>query len=77
MAHHLTLEEREVIAQMRLSGRSQTEITGISKRGWDHLWVRYQDAEDSTAKALVKRPVAAYVERVYYDGDFSGLGIGG
>jgi IS30 family transposase len=26
MAHHLTLEEREVIARMRSSGRSQTEI---------------------------------------------------
>jgi transposase, IS30 family len=26
MAHHLTLEEREVIAQMQSSGRSQTEI---------------------------------------------------
>ncbi|HBO45788.1 MAG TPA: hypothetical protein DD670_18065 [Planctomycetaceae bacterium] len=51
-------------------------ITGINKRGWDYLWVRYQDAEDAAAGALVKRPVAAYVERVYYDGDFSGLGIG-
>lgn len=28
MAYHLTLEEREVIARMRLSGRSQTEIAG-------------------------------------------------
>ena len=36
----------------------------------------YEDAEDTAAKALVKRPVAAYVERVYYDGDFSALGIG-
>jgi hypothetical protein len=32
--------------------------------------------EDSTAKWLVRRPVAAYVERVYRAGDFAGLGIG-
>ena len=64
-------------ASPNATGITVGEITGISKRGWDYLWVRYQDAEDSTAKALVKRPVAAYVERVYYDGDFSGLGIGG
>ncbi|MCC7409962.1 MAG: hypothetical protein IT442_17985 [Phycisphaeraceae bacterium] len=52
------------------------DITGIAKKGWDYLWVRYEDAEDATAKALVKRPVAAYVEKVYDSGDFSDLGIG-
>ena len=51
-------------------------ITGIAKKGWEYLWVRYADAEDATAKALVKQPVAAYVERVYEEGDFSLLGIG-
>lgn len=51
-------------------------ISGINKRGWEYLWVRYEDAEDTAAKMLVKRPVAAYVEQVYPYGDFSGLGIG-
>ena len=36
----------------------------------------YADAEDATAKAIVKVPVAAYVEKVYEESDFSGLGIG-
>jgi len=49
------------------------DIVGIDKKGWEYLWVRYADAEDNVAKALVKRPVAAYVEEVYWDGDFSGL----
>ncbi len=40
------------------------------------MWVRYADAEDTTAKAIVKKPVAVYVEKVYDEGDFSGLGIG-
>ncbi|MFN9374722.1 MAG: hypothetical protein ACK6D3_22775 [Planctomycetaceae bacterium] len=51
-------------------------ISGISKGGWEYLWVRYSDQEDTLAKVLVKRPLAAYVERVYPFGDFSGLGIG-
>ena len=51
------------------------EISGISKKGWEYLWVRYGDAEDTAAKAIVKKPMAAYVEKVYEDGDFSSLGI--
>ena len=30
----------------------------------------------AAAKALVKRPVAVYVENVYKEGNFAGLGIG-
>ncbi len=63
-------------ASPNVSGLSVGNITGIAKRGWDYLWVRYVDVEDTAAKAIVKRPVAAYVERVYYDGDYSALGIG-
>jgi len=51
------------------------DITVTSKKGWEYLWVRYADAEDAGANALVKRPVAAYVEKVYEEGDFSALGI--
>jgi hypothetical protein len=51
-------------------------ITGISKKGWEYLWVRYADAEDMDAMAMVKRPVAAYVEQVYQEADFSVLDIG-
>lgn len=51
-------------------------ITGISKLGWEYLWVRYEDVEDQQARALVKRPMAAYVEQVYEYGNFGLLGIG-
>jgi len=50
------------------------DITGIEKKGWEYLWVRYEDAEDENV--LVKRPAAVYVEQVYPYGDFSLLGIG-
>lgn len=49
-------------------------ITVASKKGWEYLWVRFADAASNNA--LVKRPVAAYVERVYESADFATLGIG-
>jgi hypothetical protein len=59
-----------------VTGLSVGTITGIAKKGWEYLWVRYAEAEDTSAKMLVRKPVAAYVERVYRDGSFSALGIG-
>jgi hypothetical protein len=47
-----------------------------SKKGWEYLWVRYADEEDAGSSTLVKKPVAAYVERVYEEGNFAALGIG-
>ena len=40
------------------------------------MWVRYADSEDAGANAIVKKPVAVYVEKVYEEGNFAGLGIG-
>ncbi|HQL54779.1 MAG TPA: hypothetical protein PLQ87_08720 [Phycisphaerae bacterium] len=51
------------------------DITGINKKGWEYLWVRYSDSEDTVAKALVKKPVAVYIEQVYPYGDLGLLGI--
>ena len=50
-------------------------ITGISKKGWEYLWVRYGDSEDTAAKAVVKKPIAAYVEKVYETGSFGSLSL--
>lgn len=59
-----------------VTGLSVGTINGIAKKGWEYLWVRYQEAEDAAAKMLIRKPVAAYVERVYREGSFSSLGIG-
>ena len=58
------------------SGLVVGPITGISKKGWEYMWVRYADSEDPAAKAIVKKPVAVYIERVYEEGNFAALGIG-
>jgi len=63
-------------ASPNVTGLQVGNITGIAKKGWEYLWVRYADDEDAVAKVLVKKPIAAYVEQVYQYGDFSGLGIG-
>jgi len=63
-------------ASPNVTGLVIGNITGINKKGWEYLWVRYADDEDAAAKTLVKRPIAAYVEQVYPYGNFSGLGIG-
>ena len=55
------------------TGITVGSITGIVKKGWEYLWVRYADSEDAAAKAIVKRPVAAYVEQLFESGDFSAL----
>ncbi len=51
------------------------DIVAISKKGREYPRVRYVDAEDAVAKALVKKSQAVYVERVHEEGDFSSLGI--
>lgn len=50
-------------------------ITGISKKGWEYLWVLYEDQVDTQAEKLVKRPIAVYVEQIYFYAFFSALGI--
>jgi len=51
------------------------DITVPAKAGWEYLWVLYSEVEDTVAKALVRQPIAAYVEQVYNTGDFDGLEI--
>jgi hypothetical protein len=62
------------VASKNVTNQTIGSITGISKRGHDYLWVLYEDAVSGSA--LLKRPKAVYVSKVYKDSDFSGLGIG-
>lgn len=45
-----------------------------SKKGHEYVWMRYEDVISESS--LVKRPTAAYVNRVYREASFAGLGIG-
>jgi hypothetical protein len=74
-----SLSYRFVASPNAGSGQSVPAITigsisGITKKGHDYLWVRYEDAVD--ASTLLKKPKHVYVDRVYRESDFSQLGIG-
>ena len=56
-----------------VTGQTIGDITGIAKKAWEYLWIRFKDVEDTTAKAMVKQPQAVYVEKVYDEDDFSTL----
>lgn len=54
------------------------DLGSIVKRGWDYLWVRYQEdfAQDNDGKMYTtKKPVAAFVEQVFEEADFREMGI--
>jgi len=53
------------------------DVDVANKEGWHYLWVLYEDAIDDAKEFIVKRPKAAYVERVYEYGDFGILEVGG
>lgn len=56
-------------------GISVGGIGGISKQGWDYMWVQYAPDVDDGKKILIKKPVAVYVEKVYPAASFADLGI--
>ena len=58
------------------SGLSIGPITGVTKIGWDYLWVRYKSVDNSEKKETAMEPVQVEVDRVLYPLDFSIFGIG-
>lgn len=63
-------------ASANATGLTIGTITGINKRGHDYIWVLFEPKEDATALKMVQRPLAAYVERIYSESDFTAFGIG-
>jgi hypothetical protein len=59
-----------------VSGGSIGDITGIDKKGWEYVWVRFEEME--VDNALTARPVQANVEQLegYGEVNFELLGIG-
>lgn len=57
------------------SSLSVGNITGITKRGWDYLWVRYGDKHDDTTNRKTRVALSAHVEQVHAYADLNGLGI--
>ena len=64
----------KLVASKNLTGQTIGSITGIEKKGHEYLWVRYESSVSGSD--VVKEPKYVYVNTVYREGDFSGLGIG-
>lgn len=62
-------------ASADVTGLTIADITSITKAGHDYLWVAYEEEADATAKKKIRRPLAAYVERIYSRSAFSAFGI--
>lgn len=54
-------------------GMTIGDIEGIVKRGWEYLWVWYEEAKDANADALIAKPKAVYVSPVHKFGNFRKL----
>lgn len=63
------------VASPNQTGLSFGSITGVAKKGHEYLWVMYEAFEDTTNKAVVRKPRAVYVHRVYRESNFATLGI--
>jgi len=60
-------------ASPNMTDLSVGDITGIAKKGWEYLWIEYDESDDQAAMHVVKRPFAVHVERVYPEDDFAKL----
>ena len=49
--------------------------SAVPKKGWEYAWVSYLPDVDTTAAAIVRKPLAIYIEQVYRTAAYSGLGI--
>ncbi len=60
-------------ASENVSGLVIGDLTGINKKGWQYLWLHFED--DVSENTLIKKPKVAIVERVYDEADFGALAI--
>lgn len=62
-------------ASADVTGLTIADLASITKGGHDYLWIAYEEEADSSAKKKIRRPLSAYVERIYDRTAFSAFGI--
>lgn len=66
----------DFLASENVTGLTIGSISAIAKKGHEYLWVAFEADQDTSAKKLVQKPLAVYVERVYDPADFTTMGFG-
>jgi hypothetical protein len=51
------------------------DITGIEKKGWEYIWVFYEQTMDADKHWVATWPIHVRVEQVYYEASFADLGL--
>jgi hypothetical protein len=62
------------VASPNRTNFSVGSVSGITKKGHEYLWVRYEDTVSSDTQ--VKTPKHVYVNQIYKEANFAALGIG-
>lgn len=62
-------------ASADVTGLTIADLASITKGGHDYLWIAYEEEADASAKKKIRRPLSAYVERIYDRTAFSAFGI--
>lgn len=61
----------DIVASENLTNQTIGGITGVSKKGWEVAWIKYED--DDANGVAAEKPLAVYVERVYDTMDFAAV----
>lgn len=63
-------------AKKHETGQTIGTITGVAVEAWEYAWVRYEQQKHAGSGKMIAVPSSVHVERVYWPGDFTVLGIG-
>lgn len=73
----LRAESTIAAGDLRDDGANKLPQAAVTFRGWDYLWVKYEEEFDAGTKRTVQRPKFYYVEQVLKEADFTQFGLGG
>lgn len=59
----------EFAASQNVAGMTIGDIAGIAKKGWEYLWLKWED--DEAAGEGIQKPKRVYIEQIYEKIDFS------
>jgi hypothetical protein len=62
--------------KFRDDGANKLPQASFTFRGWDHLWIKFEEEVDAAVNMQLSRPKYYFVEQVLEEADFAQFGIG-
>lgn len=63
-------------ASQNATGLTIATVSGVSKKGWEYVWVKWAKELETASNALKPKVQGVYVQQVYEYANFATLGIG-